>query len=235
MKLYRVKKFIFFILVLVAFIFFENCSFSDLSKKYVNENEINNVIDKYPIIGFFYLNKIEIKKGFLSIREKNSNYPIFLISGEIEYSNFIKIICGTQIATKILEIFNFFYDYKNHYGYLEDKRSNIKYNLSSDNLKIPELMLNYLEKSSLLLLLMLKGNNIPNIKNGDYEIKDILFLIKDYKIEKALLESANIPLKVYYKNYKKWENIYYPSTINIIFQDYDISILITEANFYLSF
>lgn len=224
-----------FLLLILNFIIFESCTSAIFSRKYKSEKELIQYIEKYPLLGFFYLDKIEIKKGFLSIKDKQTNYPLFIINGEILYSNLIDIKGSMQIGSNIIDVFNFYYNYENHKGYFEDISSKLKYELSVDQLKIPKQLIFYIEKSSFLFLLMLKGREIQNLKNGEIEVDDIILSIKDYKIEKATIESQTLPLVVYYKNYKKWDNIYYPSMITILYNDYIINFLITDAIFVLKF
>ncbi|MFN3411410.1 MAG: hypothetical protein ACK4YF_04545 [Exilispira sp.] len=224
-----------FLLLILNFIFFESCTFTIFSKKYKSEEELKQYIEKYPLLGFFYLYKIEIKKGFLSIKDKQKNYPLFIINGKIIYSNLIDIKGSMQIGSNIIDVFKFYYNYENHKGYFEDISSKLKYELAADQLKIPKQLVYYIEKSSFLLLLMLKGRKIQNLKNGEIEVDDIILSIKDYKIEKAKIESHTLPLVIYYKNYRRWDNIYYPSMITILYNDYIINFLITDAIFVLTF
>ncbi|GEM_PF-1821220 len=233
----RKKLSLFLVLFSIFILFFllESCTGFVFSRKYKSEKEIIQYIDKYPLIAFLYLNKIDIRKGFLTIKSKQGNLPLFLISGKIIFFDLIQLDGKTQLGTNFVNVFDLQYSFESHQGYFEDLVSKLKYNISSESLNIPKSIFSYIEKNFFLILLMLKGNQLQNIKNGEIEIEDIVFSIKDFQIEKAEVRSQTIQLKVYYNKYKKWEKIYYPSIINLIFKDFDVNLLLTNVNLYLSF
>jgi hypothetical protein len=214
---------------------FLSCANLAFSKKISNDSELSVYIEKYPVLGLLYIEKMEIKKGFLTIKSKTQNFPLFNISANICFNNSIWLEGKVQAGTGQIDLFNAQYDYNTHSGYLNYLLTGEKYIIPSDSLKSLKNIVSYFEKNLFLILLFLKDNKVPNIKNGDFLINDIIFLIKDYKIVSSEIDSEILKLKVEYSNYKKWNNVYYPSILHFILQDYDISLLILDSEFTLNF
>lgn len=223
-----------FILALIV-LGFESCGSFAFSKKLTNEKDLSRYIDKYPIIGLNYIEKIDIKKALLSIKTKEYNFPLFTISGLIFYNKFVQFDGFTQIGASVNSVFKIFYDFEVHNGYFDNLFTKERYNISANDIKLPKNIISYIEKNLFILLLFFRNNTIPNIKNGEFEIEDVIFSVKNYFIEKSTIDSSTMMIKIEYSNYKKWNTIYYPSIINIYFQDYEIKILIMESDFILSF
>lgn len=227
-----------FLLILVLFFisfYLQSCANVIFNKEYKNENELVQHLEKYPVLGFLYLDKIEIYKAFLSIKEKENNFPLFTISGSIIYKNNISFVGYTNIGKNQIQVFSLLYDFQNHSGLFDDYFSKTRYEINSNSTKIPKNLISYFERNCFLLMLILKDNHIDGTKNGDIQIEDIIYTIKEYRIEKARLDSNTLSIKVEYLNYKNWGNFYYPSVININYQDYFINLLIIDAKFQLKF
>ncbi|MCR4421552.1 MAG: hypothetical protein GYA61_04190 [Spirochaetales bacterium] len=228
--LVSLSLFVFFIYFL-----FLSCANLAFSKKISNDNELSLYIEKYPVIGLLYIEKIDIKKGFLTIKSKTQNFPLINISANICFNDSVWLEGKIQAGTNQIDLFNAQYDYKTHCGYLNYLLTGEKYIVPSDSFKNLKNVIQYFEKNLFLILLLLKNNKIPNIKNGELLINDIIFQIKDYKIVSSEIDSQILKLKVEYSNYKKWNNVYYPSILHFILQDYDISLLILDSEFTLNF
>lgn len=232
------KKLIISILILLIILFnliFYSCTYFSFSKKLSNEKDLSLYIDKYPILGFLYIEQINIKKALLTIKNNTQSYPLINLTGSICLNKKFLLEGTTQVGSATLPLFKVDYDYSSHSGFIDYIMMGEKYEISSESLKISKSLMNYFEKNIFLFLLFLKNNVIPNYKNGEFTIEDLNFFIEDYKIIKAEIDSQILKFKVEYSNYKKWKDVYYPSILHFYFMDYDIKILILDSEFILSF
>lgn len=236
-KRYFKKFFLFLIFVPILFslLYTTGCNTINLSKNVKDIKSLSNYIDKYPLLGLYFIDQMKINKAFVTLKTNDYKSPLININGVVKFKNIIDIAGFTQIGSNKIDIFSLFYDFNKHSGFFYNIIEKEKYEISSASLKLSKNIMIYFENDLFLLMLFFKNYEFYNIKNGEFLIEDILFKVADYKIISSELESQTLKININYTNYKKWENIYYPSIITVKSLDYEFNLLLTDIEFTLSF
>lgn len=230
MKNIKIFKFFLFFFLFCSF-FLTGCIESYAIKSY---SDYEKKLDSNHMLGLFYLDKIIINKGYLSIKQADKSFPSFKINGEIAYQKSITLSGVVTIGIKDTLVFDLNYDFIENKGIFKNIFENKIYNISPQYLNLSDYMMDYVENAICYLFLFLKGEEMQVIRDNFYA-GDIIFNVRDGFITESHLENPIFPIIVKYGGLKKWGNIYYPSTIKCKFKNYNIDILIVEAEFQLSF
>ncbi|HNV43441.1 MAG TPA: hypothetical protein PKH20_01690 [Exilispira sp.] len=221
--------FLFFFLFVSSFL--TGCMQSYAIKSY---SDYEKKLDSNPMLGLLYLDKITINRGYLSIKQADKGFPSIKINGEIAYKKSITLSGVFTIGLKDTMVFDLNYDFIENKGIFKNIFENKLYNISPQHLNLSNNMMDYVENSICYLFLFLKGEEMQVIRDNFYA-GDIIFNVRDGFITESHLENTIFPIVVKYGSFKKWGNIYYPSTIKCTFKNYNIDVLIVEAEFQLSF